>query len=99
MKKYGILEKGMELQDVVAYAADTMFARPEQVFALRITEPELNMRMGAGFVKSHLLLETNIFRLVKGRRLKAAALRTRSISGRLVEAARRRARRVLDFVK
>jgi SAM-dependent methyltransferase len=99
MNKYGILEKGMELEDVIEYAAGTTFTTPEQLFALRITGPELNTRMTPEFVKSHLFFETNIFRLVKGTGPAAAPAHARSISGRVLDAARRRARRAWDLVR
>ena len=36
MEKFGILERGMELDDVAGYAGATTFGRPEQVFLLRV---------------------------------------------------------------
>jgi len=67
MKKYGILEKGMELDDVAGYADGTTF-RPEQVFLVCAVEAELGARLDRTFVKDHSAVEGNIFRLVKGGR-------------------------------
>jgi SAM-dependent methyltransferase/uncharacterized protein YbaR (Trm112 family) len=65
MKKYGILEKGMELSDVRAYAEGTSFA-VEQLFVSRTAHVELGSIVNESFAKTHSLLEGNLFRLVKG---------------------------------
>jgi SAM-dependent methyltransferase len=45
MEELGILEKGMELADVGAYAAGTAFAQPEQIFYMRATQHDLPNRV------------------------------------------------------
>lgn len=67
MAKYGILEKGMELADVRAYAGDTTFS-VEQLFVLRLGAHELGAGVDAAFVGSHSIVEGNLFRLIKGQR-------------------------------
>jgi len=68
MTKYGILERGMELEDVRRYAARTTFALPEQLYTMRMSNAELGKRITPRFAKAHLAIENNVFRLVKGRR-------------------------------
>jgi len=63
MRKYGILEKGMELDDVRAYVAGTPLGEPEQVFVLRASHRELGRKLDRVFVKTHSALEGNLFRL------------------------------------
>jgi ubiquinone/menaquinone biosynthesis C-methylase UbiE len=67
MKKYGILEKGMELADVKAYADGTTFS-VEQLFLARVGDAELGAWLEPDFVRTHSVVEGNLFRLVKGRR-------------------------------
>jgi SAM-dependent methyltransferase/uncharacterized protein YbaR (Trm112 family) len=63
--KYGILEKGMELADVVAYAEDTDFGPPEQIFMVQAHHRDL-FRKVVEVARCHTPLEGNIFRLRKG---------------------------------
>jgi hypothetical protein len=63
MNKYGILEKGMELDDVTRYVAGTPMGRPEQVFLLRAAESELGKTLDRAFVQAHSALEGNLFRI------------------------------------
>jgi len=67
MQKYGILEKGMELSDVIGYAAGTTL-EPEQLFLVRLSHDEVDARADSGFVAQHSVVEGNLFRLVKGGR-------------------------------
>jgi hypothetical protein len=67
MQKYGILEKGMELVDVRAYAAETTFA-VEQVYQLRLSHAEIGGRVDSAFVVGHSAVEGNLFKLTKGGR-------------------------------
>jgi SAM-dependent methyltransferase len=63
MKKYGILEKGMELADVQQYVAGTPMGRPEQIFLFRADERELGARLDRVFVRTHSAVEGNLFRI------------------------------------
>jgi SAM-dependent methyltransferase/uncharacterized protein YbaR (Trm112 family) len=65
MAKYGILEQGMELEDVRGYAEGTTF-RPEQILTIRAGHSEVGARFDAAFVKERSVVEGNLFRLVKG---------------------------------
>ena len=66
MEKYGILERGMELADVIGYAADTALEHREQVYLLRVPQAAVGTEIDAGFVKQHSAVEGNLFKLVKG---------------------------------
>ncbi len=63
MNKYGILEKGMELEDVQDYVAGTQMGRPEQIFLLRASERELGRTIDRVFVRTHSAVEGNLFRI------------------------------------
>jgi hypothetical protein len=65
MKKYGILEKGMELEDVQRYIEGTALRRPEQTFLLRASAGELGVALDEGFVRTHSAVEGNLFRMHK----------------------------------
>jgi uncharacterized protein YbaR (Trm112 family)/SAM-dependent methyltransferase len=65
MAKYGILEQGMELEDVRGYAEGTTFL-PEQILTIRAGHGELGARLDATFVRERSVVEGNLFRLVKG---------------------------------
>lgn len=69
MKKYGILEKGMELDDVQDYVAGTEMGRPEQIFLLRASEQELGRTMDRVFVHTHSAVEGNLFRISRSESL------------------------------
>ncbi len=66
MKKYGILEKGMELDDVVGYAAGTTLGSAEQHFVVRARGAELHRVLDPGFVHANGVVTNNLFTLVKG---------------------------------
>jgi uncharacterized protein YbaR (Trm112 family)/SAM-dependent methyltransferase len=67
MKKYGILEKGMELNDVKDYAKGTVFSI-EQLFVVRATLDQLGAPLDRAFVQKHSAVPGNVFRLAKGKR-------------------------------
>jgi SAM-dependent methyltransferase/uncharacterized protein YbaR (Trm112 family) len=69
MDKYGILEKGMELEDVEAYVAGTQMGKPEQIFLLKVSEAELGRRIDRVFVHTHSVVEGNLFRIPRDRNL------------------------------
>jgi uncharacterized protein YbaR (Trm112 family)/SAM-dependent methyltransferase len=68
MQKYGILEKGMELEDVRAYARGTSFRNAEQLYVLRLANAELGIEVDATAARQHSAIEGNLFRLIKGDR-------------------------------
>jgi SAM-dependent methyltransferase/uncharacterized protein YbaR (Trm112 family) len=74
MRKYGILEKGMELEDLRQYVAGTSLGRPEQIFVLRAADRELGRRLDRVFVKTHSALEGNLFRISRQVGLREAAV-------------------------
>jgi len=63
MHKYGILEKGMELEDVHDYAAGTNMSSPEQIFLVRASQRELGRVLDRTFVQTHSTVEGNLFRM------------------------------------
>lgn len=66
MAKYGILEKGMELEDVIGYAAGTQLRSAEQHFVVRARASEFVAVFDPAFVEHHTVVEGNLFTLVKG---------------------------------
>jgi SAM-dependent methyltransferase/uncharacterized protein YbaR (Trm112 family) len=65
MNKYGILEKGMELEDVRQYVAGTALGAPEQVFLLRADHREIGKTLDRVFVHTHSVVEGNLFRIAR----------------------------------
>jgi uncharacterized protein YbaR (Trm112 family)/SAM-dependent methyltransferase len=68
MEKYGILERGMELDDVLGYAAGTTLECTEQVYALRLGQHDAQWAAApfdTQFLKRYSAHEGNLFKLVK----------------------------------
>jgi uncharacterized protein YbaR (Trm112 family)/SAM-dependent methyltransferase len=97
MEKFGILEKGMELDDVEGYAEGTTFGAPEQLHLLRVTHVERGLVIDDAFVKNHSAYHSNFFKLVKGA-AKEARRTPPAVTGmtRLVDRVKRRVRRRLN---
>ena len=92
MEKYGILERGMELDDVRGYAEGTKFGDVEQLFVLRVAHEEVGGELHDSFARSHSAFDGNLFRLVKGprgHRARAAAGSRPITVGRVVRGAKR----------
>jgi SAM-dependent methyltransferase/uncharacterized protein YbaR (Trm112 family) len=66
MRKYGILERGMELADVCAYAAGSALIGIEQVFFARSGYDDIGRRLDALFLTHRSSRDGNLFRLRKG---------------------------------
>jgi hypothetical protein len=97
MEKFGILEKGMELDDVAGYAEGTTFGAPEQLFLLRVAKTELGVTLNEAFFSHHSAYHSNFFKLVKGAP-KCARRTSQAVTGitRLVDGVKRRVRRRLN---
>jgi SAM-dependent methyltransferase/uncharacterized protein YbaR (Trm112 family) len=65
MAKYGILEKGMELDDIEAYVAGLPFAPPVQHYLLHTAADELEQGIDVTAARRHSAVPGNIFRLRK----------------------------------
>jgi SAM-dependent methyltransferase/uncharacterized protein YbaR (Trm112 family) len=65
MKKYGILEKGMELSDVAEYARDLPFAQPEQQYVLHAPAADLERGIFLPNAWRYSPVHGNIFRIRK----------------------------------
>ncbi|MDQ1353813.1 MAG: hypothetical protein QG657_4120, partial [Acidobacteriota bacterium] len=61
MDKYGILEKGMELEDINAYCEGLKILPPEQHFILKIQGHEVGQTLSREFVYAHPYVDCNIF--------------------------------------
>jgi ubiquinone/menaquinone biosynthesis C-methylase UbiE/uncharacterized protein YbaR (Trm112 family) len=68
MKKYGILERGMELADVMRYAADSGFTRIDQVYLMHGTQHDIGHPLDKAYIKERCPVEGNLFRLRKPER-------------------------------
>jgi len=85
MTKYGILEKGMELEDVEAYVAGSPFAPPEQYYILHASKDDLAEGITLPSAWRHSIFHGNVFRVRKdvasvGRTGKAGATRPANAS-------------------
>jgi hypothetical protein len=65
MDKYGILEKGMELDDIYMYCENLNILPPEQHFILEIQENEVGQTLSREFVNAHPYMDCNVFRIKK----------------------------------
>lgn len=65
MDKYGILEKGMELEDVKEYCAGLDFIPPEQHWVIKIRENEFRKKLKPEFVQTHSYVDCNLFLIQK----------------------------------
>jgi len=63
MSKYGILEKGMELDDVRQYVSGTDMGTPEQIFLVRASDREVGATIDRAFLRTHSVVEGNLFRI------------------------------------
>ncbi|HEY3441007.1 MAG TPA: methyltransferase domain-containing protein [Paludibaculum sp.] len=61
MEKYGILERGMELQDVLQYVAGTGLCRVDQVFPVQINHRDRWKSLSNEFVAKHNWSAANLF--------------------------------------
>jgi SAM-dependent methyltransferase/uncharacterized protein YbaR (Trm112 family) len=65
MEKYGILEKGIETEDIKTYCEGLDFMPSEQYFMLKIHQGEQGKVLTSKFIKSHSFVECNIFSIRK----------------------------------
>jgi len=66
MQKYGILERGMELDDVMAYAAGTRLTSVEQMFLTKMTAADAGALVGHDLLRARCTTEGHVFRLARG---------------------------------
>lgn len=66
MDKYGILERGMELDDVAGYAAGTRLNRIEQVFITKVTAADAGATLTVPFLRGRSIVEGHLFTLTRG---------------------------------
>lgn len=97
MEKFGILEKGMELEDVIGYAVDTAFGAPEQLHLLRVSHAQRGVMLDDAFVRRESAYHSNFFKLVKGAP-KQLRVQPPAITGltRMVERVKRGVRRRIN---
>jgi SAM-dependent methyltransferase/uncharacterized protein YbaR (Trm112 family) len=93
MSKYGILERGMELDDVLGYTQGTRLTRVEQVYVSRLTGEHAGREVSADYLKKHRLFDANIFLISRGGLAERFAT-VRSRPERLLEAVRYYSRRL-----
>lgn len=72
MKKYGILERGMELADVVSYASGTRLSHVEQVHVTGIPGSDAGREVGSRYLQTRCLTEGHVFILRRGTEVTAA---------------------------
>lgn len=61
MDKYGILEKGMDLEDVVGYCEGLDFIPPEQHYILKVNRDERDQVLSPEFIDAHSYVDCNIY--------------------------------------
>lgn len=65
MKKYGILEKGMSLEDLKGYCRGKGFSEPEEHFILDVSPMERKKFLTKKFLKSHVYADCRFYRIRK----------------------------------
>jgi hypothetical protein len=65
MSRYGILEKGMELEDVEGYIAGSPFGSPEQFWVMHASAAELERGINLPSAWRHSVFPGNVFRVRK----------------------------------
>ncbi len=85
MDKYGILEKGLDLDDVFSYCRGLDVALPEQHFVLKIGGRERGQNLSRAFVQSHSQVDCKYFTIRKGPD-GAASIPGRVLAGKRIKA-------------
>jgi len=80
MQRFGILEKGMELEDIEDYIAGLPFAEPEKQLALHISTAELAQGLNLPSAWRHSLFNGHIFRIRKDASRVAPAKRRQGVA-------------------
>lgn len=83
MDKYGILEKGMDLEDVAAYCSGLKFLPPEQHYILETAREEQNRPLSLEFIDTHSYVDSNIYIVRKRPATESAALPSPSVVSRI----------------
>ena len=65
MEKYGILEKGMSLDDLKSYCLGSGFSTPEEHFIIDIKSEEKKKILTKKFIQSHIYADCHFFRIKK----------------------------------
>ncbi|MCP4215330.1 MAG: methyltransferase domain-containing protein [bacterium] len=73
MDKYGILEKGIELDELVQYCECLKVLPPEQHYFLKVNRTEENKTLSREFIDSHTNIDCNVFVVNKSLSQQAAA--------------------------
>jgi SAM-dependent methyltransferase/uncharacterized protein YbaR (Trm112 family) len=81
MSRYGILERGMELEDVEGYIAGSPFGSPEQLWVMHASAAELERGINLPSAWRHSVFPGNVFRVKKdASRIAAIPAASRSTS-------------------
>ena len=67
-KTISSIEKGIEAEDIKSYCEGLNFTPPVQHFMLKINREEQGKALSLKFIKSHSLVECNIFVIKKGQK-------------------------------
>lgn len=68
MNKYGILEKGMSLEDVQSYTEDLKNVEIKQIFIIDVGSDELGSSLSPAFLESHKFADCNYYVIKKSER-------------------------------
>jgi uncharacterized protein YbaR (Trm112 family)/SAM-dependent methyltransferase len=97
MTKYGILEKGMDLEDVSDYCVGLNVLPPEQHFILKIHRDEQNKILSPEFVHSHSYVDCNVY-VVKKRLGEGESQELVSHSSTFIKKIKRKLKRLLTRI-
>ena len=97
MDKYGILEKGMDLEDVSHYCNGLNLLPPEQHFVLKIQRDEQNQTLSPEFVHSHSYVDCHVY-VVKKRLGEGEPREMISHSSTFIKKIKRKLKRLLKRI-
>lgn len=95
MNKYGILEKGMELDEVKNYCEGLNVIPPEQHFVLKIQRDEQNQTLSPEFVHAHSYVDCNVYVIRKRSDQQKLVSQLSTFKGKMKQKVKRLLKRML----
>jgi hypothetical protein len=66
MRKYGILERGMELSDISLYIAGSGLSNPVQHRVIEVSDPQASaMKLSADMLRTYAFTNSNLYTVEK----------------------------------
>ncbi len=95
MDKYGILEKGMDLEDVNGYCRGLQVEPPEQHYVLKFQHTESSGTLTPEFIRDHSYVDCNIYRIKKRLGEREQPLSTPTPAAKFTHKVKQKVKRIL----